>query len=60
MNANLVAGLDRQVARQLDIILTKRGYTSEEIWELIDAKLKKELYKRSIIDKFKKFEKIYK
>lgn len=28
--------------------------------KLIDAKLKKELYKRSIIDKFKKFEKIYK
>lgn len=29
-----------EIARQLSIILTKRGYTSEEIWELIQSKLK--------------------
>ncbi len=29
-----------EIARQLSIILTKRGYTSEEIWELIEGKLK--------------------
>jgi archaeal cell division control protein 6 len=29
-----------EIARQLSIILTKRGYTSEEIWELVESKLK--------------------
>ena len=28
-----------EIARQLSIILTKRGYTSEEIWELVQGKL---------------------
>jgi cell division control protein 6 len=28
-----------EIARQLNIILTKRGYTSEEIWELVQGKL---------------------
>lgn len=31
-----------EIARQMGIILSKRGYTSDEIWELIDGKIRQE------------------